>query len=406
VSVRDGSPGPLLVCVGTYFLGGVSSWAIRLVRAARARGVDARLALPWPVDHHVGRGTSRTLLDEAPDLAGPEFSVRLPVAYATALSRRRVRERRLAEALAPHSRGATLLLNNDWQFHAAAAWLARWGAPPRAVNVVHADEPMYYQVERYYAPLLVGSVAVSERIARALGAAGATPGGVGSAPGRPIAVIPCGVPIDGGRANVGGDCALRLITACRIEERQKRVLDVPRVATALRNRGVPFRWRVFGDGPDRATLAGALRDAGLSECVTLEGWRPHADVAAALLESDVYVQTSNFEGTPVSVMEAMVRGVVPVMTRVSGTDELLGAGGEGRAGFLLGVGDADGIAAVLARAVGWPADRTPSIPLELVGGSEARLDALPNWLAVLARSALSGWARRPALHTSEEQSAA
>lgn len=85
-----------------------------------------------------------------------------------------------------------------------------------------------------------------------------------------------------------------------------------------------------GSGPDEA----ALRDLGDRLGVRLS-IRPHGpDVTSTLRALDAFVLSSEVEGIPQSVMEAMVVGVPVVATAVGGVPELVGHG----RGFLVGPG--------------------------------------------------------------------
>jgi glycosyltransferase involved in cell wall biosynthesis len=88
------------------------------------------------------------------------------------------------------------------------------------------------------------------------------------------------------------------------------------------------RFVVVGDGPERAALerqAGPLARDGR---IRFAGAR--ADVRAALGAMDLFVLTSDTEGLPNAVMEAMGAALPVVATRVGGTSEVVGDGETGR----------------------------------------------------------------------------
>jgi glycosyltransferase involved in cell wall biosynthesis len=88
------------------------------------------------------------------------------------------------------------------------------------------------------------------------------------------------------------------------------------------------RLRIAGDGPDRAALAGEIEHLGLGEMVELLGTR--TDVAELLAAAHVFVLSSDSEGLPMSVLEAMAAGVPVVATAVGGIPELVADGETGR----------------------------------------------------------------------------
>ncbi|HZC80055.1 MAG TPA: glycosyltransferase, partial [Ktedonobacterales bacterium] len=91
---------------------------------------------------------------------------------------------------------------------------------------------------------------------------------------------------------------------------------------------------LVGDGPAMAELRAFVDSLGLGERLVLAGGRE--DVASLLPAFDIFVSTSNTEGMPNAVMEAMAAGLPVVATRVGGTEEVVE---EGRTGFLVEPGD-------------------------------------------------------------------
>lgn len=81
-----------------------------------------------------------------------------------------------------------------------------------------------------------------------------------------------------------------------------------------------FLWA--GDGPSRASLATAAAAAGVADRVHFIGQQE--DVPALLDASDIFVLTSHHEGMPLSIMEAMAKGLPVAATAVSGIPEELG----------------------------------------------------------------------------------
>ncbi len=63
------------------------------------------------------------------------------------------------------------------------------------------------------------------------------------------------------------------------------------------------RLLILGEGEDRDALEALVRDLGLSERVDMPGYLP--DVALALQKASLFVLTSDYEGLPAAVIEAM-----------------------------------------------------------------------------------------------------
>ncbi len=105
-----------------------------------------------------------------------------------------------------------------------------------------------------------------------------------------------------------------------------------------------FRLRILGEGPDRAALearAARLRIAGR---VAFPGFSP--DPLAEMAGADLFAMSSDFEGLPNALIEAMALGLPAVATDCpTGPREILEGGRWGR---LVPPGDAAALAAALA----------------------------------------------------------
>jgi len=103
-----------------------------------------------------------------------------------------------------------------------------------------------------------------------------------------------------------------------------------------------------GDGVMRASLEASAAELGLAERCHFVGHQ--TDVAPVLAAADLLIQTSDSEGLPNAVMEAMAAGVPVVATNVGGTWELVE---DTVTGLLAPKGDED---ALVARAAAILAD--------------------------------------------------
>lgn len=121
----------------------------------------------------------------------------------------------------------------------------------------------------------------------------------------------------------------------------------------LRDRGVPVRALVAGEGPQRARISAAIRELGLSETVTMTGYRE--DVPEILAASDALVRPSDrFEGVPQVILQALAMARPVVASPVGGIPEAVHPE---ETGLLCATGDAEAYAAALARLAGDPALR-------------------------------------------------
>lgn len=108
-------------------------------------------------------------------------------------------------------------------------------------------------------------------------------------------------------------------------EPEKRFDLLLEVATAFRSDALHVL--LVGDGKLRAALAERVASLGLTDRFHLLGQR--SDVRDLLHAIDVYVQTSDTEGVPNAVLEAMAMEVPVVATNVGGTSELMDDGVHG-----------------------------------------------------------------------------
>lgn len=95
-------------------------------------------------------------------------------------------------------------------------------------------------------------------------------------------------------------------------------------ATLIKQRGIDFTWLVAGDGPLKAQLNQQIATAALP--VKLLGRRE--DIGALLSQADVVVQTSYWEGQPLTLREAMQASRAIVATDVGGSAYTLAGCGQ------------------------------------------------------------------------------
>lgn len=137
-----------------------------------------------------------------------------------------------------------------------------------------------------------------------------------------------------------------VVTVCQL--RPEKAIEVLVEAAAILRRSEPdARVLVAGDGPERAFLQSRIDALGLADTVFLLGTR--RDVPDVLAAADVTVCCSDFEGTPLSVMEYMGAGKPVVATRVGGLPEVVE---DGVQGLLVEPRDPEALAEALARLLG------------------------------------------------------
>ena len=78
---------------------------------------------------------------------------------------------------------------------------------------------------------------------------------------------------------------------------------------------------LIGDGPERPVIERAIAECGLGSAVLLAGHRE--DVHALLPAADVFVNSSEFEGVSLTILEGMAACLPVVATDVGGTPEIV-----------------------------------------------------------------------------------
>jgi glycosyltransferase involved in cell wall biosynthesis len=106
---------------------------------------------------------------------------------------------------------------------------------------------------------------------------------------------------------------------------QKRPALLARILKEARDAGLPFRAIVIGDGELRDELDDLLRQYQLAERVVTLRAIPHARWLQILTASDILLMPSQYEGISIALLEAMAAGVVPLVARVGGQEEVVSA---------------------------------------------------------------------------------
>lgn len=175
--------------------------------------------------------------------------------------------------------------------------------------------------------------------------------GLPTAPPPRVPVVLLGLDLDNWQAQAVPTGRGVLVSAARLVPK-KGLHHVPPALAALRARGIPFRWRIVGDGPEQARIAAACAAHGVADAVDFLGACDNATVRTELLAADaallpcVVAHDGERDGIPIFLCEAMALGVPVVSTPVSGIPELVR---DGDTGFLAAAGDSQSLATVLAR---------------------------------------------------------
>jgi glycosyltransferase involved in cell wall biosynthesis len=297
-----------VVIAGTNCLSGVTTWADQL-RAALADHPRYEVRLLY-----IGPGEPADFELHAPHIAAAQQLVR---------------------TLAP----VILIPNYLWELY-----LVGFEPSVYCVGMCHADsDEQYYTPLSWYEPVISRFIAVSrecsERLAQRI-----------TCRAQDITTLPYGICVPRILSRSYQTEPLRLIYAGRITQLQKRVWDFVPLVANLVQANVPFQFDFVGEGDQYAGLKDEMQDRFPGGCVRFHPRVPFGEMPKVWTGHDVFLQVSDFEGTSVSMLEAMAHGAVPVVTAASSGIE--GVIRDGENGFVVPVGDMSAMAQVLARLAG------------------------------------------------------
>ncbi len=239
------------------------------------------------------------------------------------------------------------LTSFDWDFSCVIPRLSKDVHP---VLVVHSDEEAYFESIRRLGPYVSAIVCVSDHLGhkvrkkfpRSAGKVHVIPHGV-----RVPEVFPARQPC--------GQGPLSVIYAGRLVHYQKRVMDLPDILRKLKARGVPVRLTIAGSGRDEQELTKRMRAFCQDGTVVFKGVLSREETLEEFGKHQVAIMTSEFEGLPLSLLESMAQGCVPVVSAVkSGIAQVVR---DGRNGFCVPIGDTGAFADRLERLFREPACR-------------------------------------------------
>lgn len=177
---------------------------------------------------------------------------------------------------------------------------------------------------------------------------------------------------------VGIDCALNEFRERRLDPRANAPVKLISVGRLVEKKGHAYTLRalaelrrvrrdlsvtldIVGEGELMDALKAEAAELHLEDLVKFHGGLPHSRTLALLEDADVFILPSvtagdgDMEGIPVSLMEAMARGMPVISTYHSGIPELVE---DGVSGFLVPERDVPALAAAVQRAIDsahkWP----------------------------------------------------
>ena len=149
-----------------------------------------------------------------------------------------------------------------------------------------------------------------------------------------------------------GERKREIVAVGRLDDNKNHEMLI-RAFARIADRFPAYKLTIFGDGECRGRLEALIAEEGLSERVFLPGVT--ADVAGNIEKAALFVLTSNTEGMPNTLLEAMALGLTVVSTDCpcGGPRELITSGENG---LLIPVGEVKALAEAMDKVLSNPAE--------------------------------------------------
>jgi glycosyltransferase involved in cell wall biosynthesis len=293
-----------------YHRGGVTRWMADAAMWLANKNFKVYFITVAPVKRFVSAGNRETLVELLTKTKTSVEIISARVGYEFEFGTPEYKAFIYQKLLSKVPQGTPVILSDD-----ASVWEAGTGlsAAYPIVGVLHADEQIYYTLAAKYYQQVSLMACVSERVNRKVKDA------VNGLDHAKVVTIPCGINLPAMPVSKQHG-VLQIAYSGRLSEYQKRVYDLAAVCTEL-EKDTAFHLNIMGEGESKAALEQKFKDAGLEHNVTFHGWLSQQQVLQQLSDSDLLMLTSDFEGMPIAMMEALACGCGFVGTRVSGIED-------------------------------------------------------------------------------------
>lgn len=220
-------------------------------------------------------------------------------------------------------------------FQAACMIKKKKLAEPRIIAVIHNDEDIYYETYSAWSKYIDVCLVISSKMQDTLLERGF--------PSEKIKQLCWNIPCESvikRNYSVDGE-PIRIGYAGRVTKIQKRVDLIVDVAEKLKEKEIDFKIQIAGIGDYTETIRKEIAKRGLDEKVCLKGLVEDKDIWKFWSKQDIFLNCSEWEGHSISQCEAMAAGVVPVVTKTSGTEDDIV---DGYNGYLADLHDTDTMA--------------------------------------------------------------
>ena len=304
----------------TWQISGVNTFIETLVRELNKRDFEASILFTTPF----AMTLDKSLLPDVPT--------------KILTTRQNLRPRQLRKLLKSHLEmmsPCVFVPNYDFSASAVSMDLP---ANVSTLGVLHSDDPAHYVHGYRMGPYWDGIVSVSQFIHDNLMSLNPTFA-------DRSAVIHYGIEDAGDVISPKRQSSekLKVVYTGRIVQEQKRIMDFVDVVDRLASHSDRFEFSFVGDGDEMDAFRERMTPHVNSGMVKILGRAKPSQIPGLLRQAHVFALTSEFEGLPLSLLESLSAGLVPVVTEIkSGITEILS---HEENSMLSPVGDADAMAA-------------------------------------------------------------
>jgi glycosyltransferase involved in cell wall biosynthesis len=286
--LAESRPVALFVAPSAYLLGGLAVWLDYVLPGLRDRGWDAVLGLVEGARHH----RPENYLKIHPD----PRSVRISCRTGTTVGRRRALRK------VYHDCQPDLVVSVNIPDAIVAAAEAPVSYRPKTLIACHGIQADLFADMKTLGQAVDG-VACTNRLACRLASQ------LGEVPEDRVHYAPCGTNAASVRTMPHGR-AFTVAYVGRLEQEQKRVLDLAPILRHMVEQQIDMRMIIAGNGPDEGLLREQFKTFGLSERVTFLGHVSSSEIPGAVYaNADALIVTSLWETGPIVIWEAMAHSV-------------------------------------------------------------------------------------------------
>lgn len=235
------------------------------------------------------------------------------------------------------------LINNfaGCAFLAAVMVKMQYPEQVKIINVIHNDSKSLFQAHMVFRECVDSFICVSNKIRNTI----VEEYGIDS---RKVFFKEQPIETDGQlyRGYSVKGSPLRIGYAARLVNQQKRADLIPELVERLEVLQINYVMEIAGEGECVPAIKAFVKERGMEQKVILHGRLPKGKMPDFWKVQDIYLNFSEYEGTSLSMLEAMSFACVPVVTDVSGVSEFIV---DDVNGYVCEIGDLDGIAERLQR---------------------------------------------------------